>query len=42
MRFYFKMEKCVVIVESDSVQLTIMMQHALYTNPLRNEYSFWF
>jgi hypothetical protein len=42
MRFYFKIEKCVAVAESDSVQLTIMMQRALYTNLLRNEHSFWF
>jgi hypothetical protein len=32
MRFYFKIEKCVVVVKSDSAYLTIMMQHALCIN----------
>jgi hypothetical protein len=36
------MEKRVVVAESDSAELTIMIQHALYTNLSRNGYSVWF
>jgi hypothetical protein len=46
MRFYFKIEKCVVVVKSDSAYLTIMMQHAICINlsrtGIQSDFSFKF